>query len=213
MEEILNILLSYSSELILISFLVFILSLVAHMMLKKIKEKVKNPKRELISFISKIIPIMLSFGIATVYSGLSNNVWFSREIVDNTIKSWILSLSLYLVVSKLCIVIKNVLMGKTTLDSIYTEDMIEEIKQEMKEISIQLNSDKESLEIAKKSLDKLIKVRKKLSVKEDADFERINSLNFEIKNLESQKKSLNEKIILEKKQIDEFNQNLKNKQK
>lgn len=79
--EIFEFLKDFSWEVLAISFIVFALTMIIKLPIKKATAKLAENKRKAINSVIILIPIILSFVTTTLFFGIVNDVWFSFNIV------------------------------------------------------------------------------------------------------------------------------------
>ena len=208
-EEILTILKSYSLEVLAISLIAFVLTTFIKLPIKKLTSKLDENKRKMVNIIIIFIPLLLSFGLSSIYSGLFKKLWFSMSVLDNSLSSWLLSLSMYAIFSRIWIIINGIKSGKIKPTDKLSKEMLCEIKNEIKEASLQISNDEKTLTSILESLSKLIETRNLLASEENLSLEKISSINSEIKSLQEQEKNLKAEIENKQNSLAEFNTRLK----
>ena len=116
-------------EVILIGLGAFLLTYLIKWPIKKQTAKLAEEKRKMVNIIIIFIPLILSAVASVVFYGITTREWISWIVVDCSISAWLISLSLYAVVSRIAILIRGLRSGKVKLNSELTKDTIKYIKE------------------------------------------------------------------------------------
>ncbi len=200
MNSFINTLQNYPVRIVVVSVLVIILTNLLKVPIKSVIQNSTEKLKNMLSVVIIFIPLILSFCLTILNSGLFHEVWFSELVFSDVITSWLLSLSLYSIVSKLWALVTGVLTGKTDID---------QMQKDIQDITSELNLDKETLTSLNNTLSNLVKHRDNIISNNDIDMEEVLNLDFQIKNLEEQKSTLNLKIVNSEKQMKSYKRKLK----
>ena len=193
--EIFNIFKDYTLEVILIGLSAFLLTYIIKWPIKKATEKLDENKRKAVNIVIIFIPLIISIIASILYYGIAKNVWASFMVFDSAFSSWIISLSLYAIVSRIWLVIKGIFSGKIKLNSELTKETIEYFKDKIKNISKELKVDEKSLTNIVNKIEELAKLRDLLTSDTiNPDITKIAEVNTQISNLETKQKTLQDEI-------------------
>lgn len=193
--EIFNIFKDYTLEVILIGLGAFLLTYLIKWPIKKATEKLDENKRKAVNIVIIFIPLIISIIASILYYGIAKNVWATFMVFDSAFSSWIISLSLYAIVSRIWLVIKGIFSGKIKLNSELTKETIEYFKEKIKNISKELKVDEKSLTNIVNKIEELAKLRDLLTSDTiNPDITKIAEVNTQISNLETKQKTLQDEI-------------------
>lgn len=193
--EIFNIFKDYTLEVILIGLGAFLLTYIIKWPIKKATEKLDENKRKAVNIVIIFIPLIISIIASILYYGIAKNVWATFMVFDSAFSSWIISLSLYAIVSRIWLVIKGIFSGKIKLNSELTKETIEYFKDKIKNISKELKVDEKSLTNIVNKIEELAKLRDLLTSDTiNPDITKIAEVNTQISNLETKQKTLQDEI-------------------
>ena len=207
--EIFNIFKDYTLEVILIGLGAFLLTYLIKWPIKKATEKLDENKRKAVNIVIIFIPLLLSIIASILYYGLAKDEWATAMVFDSAFSSWIISLSLYAIVSRIWLVIKGISSGKIEVNSELTEEAIKYIKENIKSISKQLKVDEKSLTNVVSKIEELAKLRDLLTSDTiNPDMEKIADVNSQITNLETEQQKLESDIENKKNILNGYNDKL-----
>lgn len=210
--EIFNIFKDYTLEVILIGLGAFLLTYLIKWPIKKATEKLDENKRKAVNIVILFIPLVLSVVASILYYGLAKDTWATLMVFDSAFSSWIISLSLYAIVSRIWLVIKGIASGKIKVNSELTDEAIKYIKENIKNISKQIKVDEKSLTDIVNKIEELVKLRDLLiSDTINPDKERIADVNSQISNLETEQQQLQTDIESKKNILNGYNDKLYSK--
>lgn len=157
--EIFNIFKNYTLEALLIGFGAFLLTYLIKLPIKKKTSTLEENKRKMVNIVIMFIPLVLSFIASVVYYGITERQWISLLVLDSTISSWLISLSLYAIVSRIWLVIKGIKSGKLQINSDLTKETISYIKETIKTLNKENKTAEKSLEAITEKLTSLTQLR------------------------------------------------------
>lgn len=157
--EIFNIFKNYTLEALLIGFGAFLLTYLIKLPIKKKTSTLEENKRKMVNIVIMFIPLVLSFIASVVYYGITERQWISLLVLDSTISSWLISLSLYAIVSRIWLVIKGIKSGKLQINSDLTKKTISYIKETIKTLNKENKTAEKSLEAITEKLTSLTQLR------------------------------------------------------
>ena len=190
--ELLTFFKGYTPEVLIIAFGAFILTNLVKKPIKKATKNLNENVRELFNVVIMFIPLILSLLATIFYSGVTSNEWVSLKIIDDAITSWLLSLTLYAVVSKVLILLVGIKTG--TIDSKKSKKILEDITETVKIVDKISNKDDSELKDIENKIKTLISSRDLLLKDSDnLDLSKISMLNQEIKELKDKEKELKNK--------------------
>lgn len=207
--EIFNIFKDYTLEVILIGLGAFLLTYLIKWPIKKATEKLEENKRKAVNIVIIFIPLLLSIIASILYYGFAKDEWATVMVFDSAFSSWIISLSLYAIVSRIWLVIKGISSGKIEVNSELTDEAIKYIKENVKSISKQLKVDEKSLTNIVSKIEELAKLRDLLTSDTiNPDMEKIADVNSQITNLETEQQKLESDIKNKKNILNGYNDKL-----
>lgn len=185
--DILNLLSEFSIETLIISTVIFLMTMIIKYPIKKSTHKVNETKRKTINSVIVLIPALLSTIITISYYKISYNLWFSPSILKIIISSWLLSLSIYSIYERLKLILVNFINKKSD------DKLIQDTKKEIKSLLSKLKLDKESMSKLQKEIDFITNENKK-NIESKNNLTTIFESNIEIANLNDKKISLEKEI-------------------
>ena len=207
--EIFNIFKDYTLEVILIGLGAFLLTYLIKWPIKKATEKLDENKRKAVYIVIIFIPLLLSIIASILYYGFAKDEWVTAMVFDSAFSSWIISLSLYAIVSRIWLVIKGISSGKIEVNSELTDEAIKYIKENIKSISKQLKVDEKSLTNIVSKIEELAKLRDLLTSDTiNPDMEKIADVNTQITSLETEQQKLESDIENKKNILNGYNDKL-----
>ena len=207
--EIFNIFKDYTLEVILIGLGAFLLTYLIKWPTKKATEKLDENKRKAVNIVIIFIPLLLSIIASILYYGFAKDEWVTAMVFDSAFSSWIISLSLYAIVSRIWLVIKGISSGKIEVNSELTDEAIKYIKENIKSISKQLKVDEKSLTNIVSKIEELAKLRDLLTSDTiNPDMEKIADVNTQITSLETEQQKLESDIENKKNILNGYNDKL-----
>lgn len=207
--EIFNIFKDYTLEVILIGLGAFLLTYLIKWPIKKATEKLEENKRKAVNIVIIFIPLLLSIIASILYYGFAKDEWATVMVFDSAFSSWIISLSLYAIVSRIWLVIKGISSGKIEVNSELTDEAIKYIKENIKSNSKQLKVDEKSLTNIVSKIEELAKLRDLLTSDTiNPDMEKIADVNSQITNLETEQQKLESDIKNKKNILNGYNDKL-----
>ncbi len=106
---------NFSLEIFLMSFFIFIATMLIKIPIKKATSKLEEAKRQCINSLIILIPLVLAFIFCILYFLIINQQILSLDYISCSLSTCIMSISIYLIYSRLKIIIKGILSGKTKL--------------------------------------------------------------------------------------------------
>lgn len=207
--EIFNIFKDYTLEVILIGLGAFLLTYLIKWPIKKATEKLDENKRKAVNIVIIFIPLLLSIIASILYYGFAKDEWVTAMVFDSAFSSWIISLSLYAIVSRIWLVIKGISSGKIEVNSELTDEAIKYIKENIKSISKQLKVDEKSLTNIVSKIEELAKLSDLLTSDTiNPDMEKIADVNTQITSLETEQQKLESDIENKKNILNGYNDKL-----
>ena len=177
--------------------------------IKKATEKLDENKRKAVNIVIIFIPLLLSVIASILYYGFAKDEWATAMVFDSAFSSWLISLSLYAIVSRIWLVIKGIASGKIKVNSELTDEAIKYIKENIKNISKQIKVDEKSLTNVVSKIEELAKLRDLLTSDTiNPDMEKIADVNSQITNLETEQQKLESDIENKKNILNGYNDKL-----
>lgn len=199
-----------SIQVIVISILVFGLTMLIKWPIKKYTEKFEENKRKAINTVIVFIPMLLSLILSVLYYGIFEKEWFTEVVFETMGSSYLLAVAVYAIYSR----IVNIVKGTKT--QVENEDLSKEtitfLKENIKNISKTIKTDE------KKLTNIVIEIEKLLSVKDEIisninfqDISSVEKLDNQIKQLEAQKQTLTSSISVQQSELESYQKTLKGK--
>ena len=202
--EIFNIFKNYTIEALIIGFGAFLLTYLIKIPIKKKTSSLEENKRKMVNIVIMFIPLVLSFIASMVYYGITQKQWVSLLVLDSAVSSWLISLSLYAIVSRVWLVIKGLRSGKLQLNSELTKETVNYIKDTIKTLNKENKTTEKSLASITEKLSSLTQLRDLFSQDNTSeDITKLSDLNIEINALQETEKEYNEQIEANTKKINE----------
>ncbi len=203
--ELLDFINNFSLDILGVAFVIFILTMFIKLPIKKATSKLSEEKRKAINSVIIVIPAILSFILTTLFSGMVNNNWFSITIIENSITSCLLSISIYILYQRIVIVIKGFISGQKTLNETNLKEAISTIKNDIKSLNLVLKNDEIKLKDISKKILSLNDIKNKLeSTTRLVDLNSLSETNIKIQELTEIETKLEEQIDNTRKQINEY---------
>ncbi len=189
--EILTYFKGYSPEVLLIALGSFILTYIVKKPIKMATNDLKENIREVVNVLIMFIPLILSFLATLFYNGIVTGEWLSLRVIDDALTSWLLSLTLYAIISKTLILLIGLKSGKITINSTETKEILTDINKTVKIAKKISSKDKRELKNIAKKIKTLISSRDLLlKDSNNIDLTKVSVLNQEIKELQNQEKEI-----------------------
>lgn len=195
-SEILLNLKCLSLEIFAISFMVFVLTSVLKLPIKKATTKFEENRRKAINTSIVFIPMFLSVMLTILYFGFLRHDWFSNAVLESCVSVYVLSVSIYAIVSKIIILIKGIKSGKLKTDSKQTKETVNSIKSDISSLINILNINKSQLSSVKEKIEKLNSLKN--TIFEDKP---LNEITLELETLNKQKNKLEDEILITQNQL------------
>ena len=182
---------NFSLEFFLMSLIVFVLTLIIKFPIKKATSKLEENKRQAVNSVIILIPLLLSFVANLIYFLTVEKNVLSLEYVSCALSVFVMSISIYLIVSRIVKIVRGVMRGKVTLQEVGVA--IENVTQSLKsEEGSVVDASNTELDKIKKSIDTLLNLKEKLeSSKKDENLTILTEIEGEIKRLEEKEETLN----------------------
>ena len=182
---------NFSLEFFLMSLIVFVLTIIIKIPIKNATSKLEENKRQAVNSVIILIPLLLSFVANLIYFLIVEKNVLSLEYVSCALSVFVMSISIYLIVSRIVKIVRGVMSGKVTLQEVGVA--IENVTQSLKsEEGSVVDASNTELDKIKKSIDTLLNLKEKLeSSKKDENLTIITEIEGEIKRLEEKEETLN----------------------
>ena len=182
---------NFSLEFFLMSLIVFVLTLIIKIPIKNATSKLEENKRQAVNSVIILIPLLLSFVANLIYFLIVEKNVLSLEYVSCALSVFVISISIYFIVSRIVKIVRGVMSGKVTLQEVGVA--IENVTQSLKsEEGSVVDASNTELDKIKKSIDTLLNLKEKLeSSKKDENLTILTEIEGEIKRLEEKEETLN----------------------
>ena len=151
-----------SLEVIVISILVFGLTMLIKWPIKKATSKLEENKRKAVNTVIVFIPMILSLLLSSLYYGIFYNEWLTDTVIDVMASSYLLAVAIYAVYSRVVILIKGTQSTSTT-ETDMSKQTIAYIKKNIKKISSTLKIDEKKLTEIVNQIDELLTLKDEIT--------------------------------------------------
>lgn len=190
MENYLTYLLqNFSLEFFLMSVIVFVLTLIIKIPIKKATSKLDESKRSAINSVIVLIPLLLAFLSSLIYFLILKREILTLDFVSCSLSVCVMAISLHLVISRIAKIIHGIMSGKIRAEDAIQEvsDIVEEAYKNSKVKDISQNS----LDKIKRDIDILSGYKEELEkLGKETSITILTEIDNEIKKLESEEKTL-----------------------
>lgn len=187
-----------SLEIFVIAFIVFTLTSILKLPIKKLTSKFEDNRRKAINTSIVFIPILLSGVLTVLYFGIIRHIWFSNIVFESSVSVYILSISIYAIMSKLVVLVKGLRSGKIKPNSKQAQEVITSIKSDVSSLTNILNIDQIQLDSIKAKIEKLNYLKQIAT-----DSEPLKEITLQLNDLLAQKEKLENEILITQNQINE----------
>ena len=181
-----------SIQAIVISIIVFALTMLIKWPIKKATANLEENKRKAVNTIIVFIPMVLSLIFSMLYFGLFEDKWFDVTVYDTMDSSYVLAVALYAIYSRIVIIIKGVKSSTSSeIEADLSKETLSYIKQNIKTISQALKIDQTNLETTVAEIEKLLSIRN--DIKNNSMFQDIaqaEKIDSKLSELETKKQEL-----------------------
>lgn len=193
-----------SWEVIVISVLVFGLTMLIKWPIKKATSKLEENKRKAVNTVIVFIPMILSLILSALYYGIFRKEWFTSVVFDVMGSSYLLAVAIYAIYSRIVILIKGT--KSTTNDgSDLSKETISYIKKNIKTISSTLKVDEKNLTSIVNQIDSLLTLKDEiLSNTSLQDIAATESIDNQINELQAQKQELESSINKSQEELEAY---------
>jgi len=184
-----------SIEVLVISLIVFALTMLIKWPIKKVTSKLNEDKRKAVNTLIIFIPIILSFLLTLLYSGIFKSEWFSLKVVETSISSWVMAFSIYAIYQRIVIIIKGLISGNIKIGDKVVKETISLIKSDINSLKENLKKDQKELNKVLDEKSILIKLKNELeNTIEYSDLSKLSETNIEINSLTQNENKLRQQI-------------------
>lgn len=192
--DLINSITNITKESLVLSFLVFILTMLIKKPLKTITSKLSEDKRKAINTIILLIPLCISLILSLIGKVMFKNLW-QVNVLETASTSWILSLTIYGIVERILIIVKG--MKSNEIDFVCEEgkELVEDIKNIIKKLKSNLKTQNKELKKIEKLKIPLEKTKEILETTVGTlDLAKLSKTNIEIQSLTYKENKIQEKI-------------------
>ena len=198
-----------SIEVLVISLIVFALTMIIKYPIKKLTSKFNEDKRKALNSLIIFISIFLSFLLTLLYFGIFKSEWFSLKVVDASISSWIMTISIYAIYQRIIIIIKGLFSGKIKVEYKIIKETISLIKTNINSLKVNLKKDQKELNKVLDEKSILINLKNELEKTiEHSDLSKLSETNIEINSLTENENKLKQQIEDTQSQIRDYEKEL-----
>ncbi len=195
-----------SIQVIVISILVFSLTMLIKWPIKKATANLEENKRKAVNTVIVFIPMVLSLILSMLYFGLFEGKWFDVIVYDTMASSYVLAVAIYAIYSRIVIVIKGTKSSNSAeVEPDLSKETILYIKKNIKTISQALKIDKTNLETTIAEIEKLLSIRN--DIKNNLLFQDIaqaEKIDKQLSELETKKQELTTSISNKQIEIENY---------
>ena len=177
-----------SLEVFVGALIVFLLTMLVKLPIKKATAKFDENKRKAINTVIVFIPLILSVVLCVGYYLVLGKKLYFESIITNGLSVYVLSLSIYAIFARLWVIIKSIISGKKSINSTEIKAEIDEVKNSVTNLSSKFDFNLTGIDEIVKKIDILKNLKKSMTVDENGlslvTFEDIDS---EIEYLEAEK--------------------------
>lgn len=177
-----------SLEVFVGALIVFLLTMLVKLPIKKATAKFDENKRKAINTVIVFIPLILSVVLCVGYYLVLGKKLNFESIITNGLSVYVLSLSIYAIFARLWVIIKSIISGKKSINSTEIKAEIDEVKNSVTNLSSKFDFNLTGIDEIVKKIDILKNLKKSMTVDENGlslvTFEDIDS---EIEYLEAEK--------------------------
>jgi len=189
-SEILVYLKDFSLEVLIISALIFLLTMLIKWPIKRATSKLEENRRKMINTVIVFIPILLSAALNALSFWIFKRDWKVSTFFDSVISCYVLALVIYAFYSRIVVIIKGIKKPKQT-EQDFGQETIEVVKQNVKSLSKFLKVDESKLQEITKKLSKALALKTRLLEEQSfKDIAKVEELDKTISNLEKEKTEL-----------------------
>lgn len=208
--DLINSITNITWESVVLSLIIFVLTMLVKKPIKVITSKLLEDKRKAINTIILLIPLCMSFILSLVGYLLFENLWQTTTILETTITSWILSLTIYGTVERTLIVVKGIKSNNLEFVLIESKELADDVKIIVKKLQSSLKVQNKELEKTSKQKASLKKTKEILETTvENLDLAKLSKTNIDIQSLTYKEKEIQEKINEISSQIESYTSSLK----
>lgn len=208
--DLINSITNITWESVVLSLIIFVLTMLFKKPIKVITSKFLEDKRKAINTIILLIPLCMSFILSLVGYLLFENLWQTTTILETTITSWILSLTIYGTVERTLIVVKGIRSNNLESVLVKSKELADDVKVTVKKLQASLKVQNKELEKTSKQKASLKKTKEILETTvENLDLAKLSKTNIDIQSLTYKEKEIQEKINEISSQIESYTSSLK----
>ena len=208
--DLINSITNITWESVVLSLIIFVLTMLVKKPIKVITSKLLEDKRKAINTIILLIPLCMSFILSLVGYLLFENLWQTTTILETTITSWILSLTIYGTVERTLIVVKGIKSNNSESVLVKSKELADDVKVIVKKLQSSLKVQNKELEKTSKQKASLKKTKEILETTvENLDLAKLSKTNIDIQSLTYKEKEIQEKINEISSQIESYTSSLK----
>lgn len=185
LDELLINLDKISFEVLIEAVLVFALTMLIKLPIKKRTAKFEENKRKALNTFIIFIPMFLSVLLSTLYSGYFFKIWSSLKIYQNAISVYILSVTIYAIFSRIMVIVKSANSSKNETEA---EKAFKEIKAAAEVVVNKLDFNNNNVSVIEQKINQLKQLKNTMSVDENGlSLITYDDIDKEIASLEEQK--------------------------
>ncbi len=198
-----------SLEVIVISILVFGLTMLIKWPIKKATSKLEENKRKAVNTVIVFIPMILSLLLSSLYYGIFYNEWLTDTVIDVMASSYLLAVAIYAVYSRVVILIKGTQSTSTT-ETDMSKQTIAYIKKNIKKISSTLKIDEKKLTEIVNQIDELLTLKDEITSNTMLqDIASTESIENQINNLQTKRQELESSISKSQEELQAYKNSIK----
>ena len=171
------------------SVIVFVLTLIIKIPIKKATSKLDESKRSAINSVIILIPLLLAFLSSLIYFLILKREILTLDFVSCSLSVCVMAISLHLVISRITKIIHGVISGKIKAEEAIQE--VSDIVEDACKNSEASSSSQNSFDKIKRDIDMLLGYKEELEkLGKETSITILTEIDNEIKKLESEEKTL-----------------------
>lgn len=208
-NNILNTIQNLTLEILVIAVVVFGLTMLIKIPIKKATAKLSEDRRKAINSVIILLPIILAFGISILYFGIRKKLWVTSEVIDTSISACVLSFTIFAVYQRIVILIKGIVSGKVKINSELTQDTINFLRDNLKALNSKLKVDEKALGKISKQISSLAQIKSILETEcPEVNIAKLADTNIKIQALVNKEAELKQEMVQAKQTIQTYKNKL-----
>ena len=184
---------SISVEIVVMALVVFILTMIIKIPIKKFSSKFEEEKRKAFNTIIVFIPAVLSLILSILYYGIFKKTWFNIAAFELSLSVYVVALCIYAIFSRVANIINSIKSEKVNVETL--QDDMMGLNQDIEDLTAVLKQKQASVSGIVSKIEELSVLKASIeNSKTQNSLVSIEDIVADIANLTSQKKSLESDI-------------------